>query len=218
MARRSGKAKPSPPVHLPAPSTKEGAEKTPTPVKAKTPVALKSNAKKARLNNYSEQPLQNGPPSLRRTKRAAAGRKLETILEAVKEPLPTATPVSAASRPVVDDTAMVAMVDGTADSEDTETVDCSCGAREDDHGHMVRYESCSCWSHSSCTGLSVSSAESLPTFLCHKCNSYADQVQTVQSDYSVNIAAQSADAHNTNPPHSHSHVFVTLSFSSACSS
>ena len=204
MAGRSGKpsGKPSPSDNLLAPSMKEDVEETPTPVKVKTPVVLKPKSRRARLNNSSEQPLQCGALSLCRSKRATAGRKLETILEAEREPSPLATPVSAASRPEVAAAAMVTTVDGTGDSADSEPVDCSCGAREDDHGHMVKCESCSCWSHSSCAGLSVSSAESLPTFLCHKCSACTDQVQSVQSDYSTIIAAQPTAPHVATPTQS----------------
>ena len=59
--------------------------------------------------------------------------------------------------------------------EDNGIVDCSCGAREDDHGNMVKCECCGCWSHSSCAGLCVSSAESLSIFLCYKCIVHTDQ-------------------------------------------
>ena len=179
--------KPLSPDNLLASFLEEDVVEMPTFVKVKTPVVLKSKSKKAHMNSSnnssSEQPLQGGVISLRRSKRTTAGRKLETILEAEREPL--ATPVSAASRPVVAVTARVTVVDGTSDSVDSESVDCSCGVREDDHGHIVKCESCSCWSHSSCASLSVSSAESLPTFLCHKCSACTDQVQSVQSDHSI---------------------------------
>ena len=150
-------------------------------------------------SSSSEQPLQGGVVSLRRSKRTTAGRKLETILETEREPFLLATPVSAAaaSRPVVAATARVSMVDRTSDSVDSESVDCSCGVREDDHGHMVKCESC--WSHSSCAGLSMSSAESLQTFLCHKCSACTDQVQSVQNDYSTSIAAQPIAPHVATP-------------------
>ena len=202
MDGRSGKPLGKPPSsdNLPAPSMKEDVVKLPTPVKVKTPVVLKSKSKRARMNNpslnnsSSEQPLQ-----VRRSKRTTAGRKLEAILEAEREPFPLATPVLAAHRPVVAATARVTMVDGTSDSVDSESVDCSCGVQEDDHGHMVKCENCSCWSHSSCAGLSVSSAESLPTFLCHKCSACTDQVQSVQNDYSTSIAAQPIAPHVASP-------------------
>ena len=46
---------------------------------------------------------------------------------------------------------------------------------------MVKCERCGCWSHSTCAGLSVSSAESLSTFLCHKCIVHTDQPASVLS-------------------------------------
>ena len=48
---------------------------------------------------------------------------------------------------------------------------------------MVKCELCGCWSHSSCAGLSVSSAESLSTgiFLCHKCIVHTEQPVSVLS-------------------------------------
>ena len=204
---RSGKPSGKPPSsdNLLTLSTKEDVVETPTPVKVKTPVVLKSKSKRARMNNSSlnnsssEQPLQGGVVSLRRSKRTTASRKLETILEAEREPFLLATPVSAASRPVAAATARVSMVDRTSDFVDSESVNCSCGVREDDHGHMVKCESCSCWSHSSCAGLSVSSAESLPTFLCHKCSACTDQAQSVQNDHSTSIAAQPIAPHVAAP-------------------
>ena len=45
----------------------------------------------------------------------------------------------------------------------------------------------------------MSSAESLPTFLCHKCSACTDQVQSVQSDYSISIAAQPTAPHVATP-------------------
>ena len=46
---------------------------------------------------------------------------------------------------------------------------------------MVKCERCGCWSHSSCAGLSVSSAESLSIFLCHKCILDTEQPASVLS-------------------------------------
>ena len=88
-----------------------------------------------------------GSLPLRRSKTATAGRKLETILEAVKEPLlstcesPTGT--TGGTMVVVENKS----IDPEA-PEDSGIVDCSCGAWEDDHGHMVKCERCGCWSHS----------------------------------------------------------------------
>ena len=80
--------------------------------------------------------------------------------------------------------------------EDSGIVDCSCGAREDDHGHMVKCERCGCWSHSTCAGLSVSSAESLSTFLCHKCIVHTDQPASVLSyNSNGNSVADPSAAH-----------------------
>ena len=45
-------------------------------------------------------------------------------------------------------------------------VKCSCGGCDNDRGHNVRCESCSCCSHSSCTSPSVHSVEPLPPILC----------------------------------------------------
>ena len=60
-----------------------------SPVKAKTPVVLKSKPKKLRSNKPLGPAAREESLPLRRSKRATAGRKLETILEAVKEPLPS---------------------------------------------------------------------------------------------------------------------------------
>ena len=46
---------------------------------------------------------------------------------------------------------------------------------------MMKCELCGCWSHSSCAGLSVSSAESLSTGTCHKCIVHTEQPVSVLS-------------------------------------
>ena len=83
-------------------------------------------------------------------------------------------------------------------------VDCSCGAREDDHGHMAKCERCGCWSHSSCAGLSVSSAESLSIFLCHKCIVHTEQPASVlsyNSNGNPDADPSAADAVPLSQPH-----------------
>lgn len=49
----------------------------------------------------------------------------------------------------------------------TNTVHCVCSSFEDS-GHMVECETCSCWSHSKCVGLTLAVAPSYP-FVCPLC-------------------------------------------------
>ena len=52
---------------------------------------------------------------------------------------------------------------------------CSYGSCDNDRGHNVKCESCSCCSHSSSAGLSVHSTEPLPPFFCEKCIMHTEQ-------------------------------------------
>ena len=94
MPGRSGKTKatnPALPTAPPSRGVSTTDESRVTPVGVRTPVILKPS-KVFLATQTVDATTHGGPLALRRSRRTTAGRKLDTILEAEKQPLPLPQP------------------------------------------------------------------------------------------------------------------------------
>ena len=121
MPGRSSKTKatnPALPTAPPSRGVSTTDESAVTPVRVRTPVVLKT--RKVRLATQTvDLTTHGGPPALRRSRRTTAGRKLDTILEAEKEPLPPPETEPAGTQLESEDNDVSRNVDGTKDVQST---------------------------------------------------------------------------------------------------
>ena len=98
-----------------------------TPVRViRTPVVLKP--RKVRLATTVDATTHNEPLALRRSRRKTTGRKLDSILEAEKEPLPQPEPEPAGTELEDEDNGNGRSADGIEDTQNTKRINQSCSS------------------------------------------------------------------------------------------